>query len=1158
MAEEVEIGNVGGDGGVASEATLASLTRAIEKLAASTGKDPTKEAGKVQQQYNQAIKSGITASTKNRDALEKRTEATNKATTATNKYARALAGATMGALGAVTGGLQGMFNELSDGKTSLSDFAKHVPLVGGYLSVLTGIIDTNIENFRALSQVGASFGDGLNDIRATAAQAGMPLGDFVDLVSQNSEVMKLFGADTAAGARNFAAMSRELRQGPGKTLMNLGYTSGELNELLLDYADIQAGQFTRDRQQGRVTAQNAAEFGEELQKLTAVSGKRREQIMQELQQQQGDLRVRVATSQMTEEEAERFRLNIADVAGESTALSNALIDFQDGIPSDDTTRRLMQMSSTFDQFGADVQNMDPQQLNNFVVGVREDLEEYARANGMTVQELQNSIPGMAEAFGIIGETARRNQLSDEDYAAMLLRQQQEQENGEALKEFGETVQRLMADLTSAFISSGVLQLVQTEMENIIGLFQEFVQGEQFSNMLQTAADTVKQFIETWKNFDLKTAIFGDSSQGIEGLIPPDFFPSIGDLIGNGLRAALTSPTVLAGIAAIFVAPKLINALSSGFSGLFGGGRGGGSDSGGSRRGGGGAARAGGAIGGFLGNLGAGIMKGAAAGLKAFANPAILVGAGILGGSIVAIGAGIAGATWIMGQALPSLAEGLESFANIDGGNLVEVGLGIGAVGVALAAMGAGSAIAAAGTAIASVIEMIPGRGPLERLEEFSNVNIDAAKVKANAEAMAAYGAAMAVMGGGAALGSIGNAVSNLVDGIVGFFGGDTGLPYDEIRAFASANLGDPAAIQANSEAVTAFGNAMSSVPNIDGERTGGLFGAIASAFHGDIVYPWDKVKMFAEADLGDTTKLQANAESLRLFGDAMSTVPEINGERAGGLFGAIASAFHGDMTYPWDKVKLFAEADLGDAAKLQANATSLTAFGNAMSTVPEINAERSGGIFGAIGAIFGGGREYPWDSVKMFADADLGDPAAIQTNSAALQAFSAALGGATGLSSIQDFDPGDLDELPSILEDFSEIDGTGLANIASGMTAIASVEGLQNNLDILKQGLDIEGVRSYNTAMENLVETLSELNRVLAEDNEGGLLGGGSGVAASDVLGQINSSSAGSAEGMNRLNSLMSQVLAVLQEIATDADQIERNTASSSSNIAAGRVSVVR
>ena len=161
-------------------------------------------------------------------------------------------------------------------------------------------------------------------------------------------------------------------------------------------------------------------------------------------------------------------------------------------------------------------------------------------------------------------------------------------------------------------------------------------------------------------------------------------------------------------------------------------------------------------------------------------------------------------------------------------------------------------------------------------------------------------------------------------------------------------------------------------------------------------------------------------------------------------------------------------------------------------------------------------------------------------------------------SGMQNFDPGQLDELPGILEDFASIPGGGLAGIASGMTAIANIQDLQTNLDILKQGLDKEGVVSYTNAMNNLVETLEKLNEVLAEDNDGGLFGGGTGVSASDVLGQINTSSAGSAEGMNRLNSLMGQMLGILQEIASDADQIEKNTASSGSNVASGRVTYIR
>jgi hypothetical protein len=114
---------------------------------------------------------------------------------------------------------------------------------------------------------------------------------------------------------------------------------------------------------------------------------------------------------------------------------------------------------------------------------------------------------------------------------------------------------------------------------------------------------------------------------------------------------------------------------------------------------------------------------------------------------------------------------------------------------------------------------------------------------------------------------------------------------------------------------------------------------------------------------------------------------------------------------------------------------------------------------------------------------------------------------------------------------------------------------LQNNLDILKNGLDVDGVRSYTLAMEQLVDVLGRLNETLAEDNTG-LFGGGTGVAAADVLGQISTASQGSAQGTQQLNSIMTELLAVMTEVRDFDEQIEKNTKyNTGTNIAAGRIS---
>ncbi|NBW58100.1 hypothetical protein EBR43_10055, partial [bacterium] len=253
----------------------------------------------------------------------------------------------------------------------------------------------------------------------------------------------------------------------------------------------------------------------------------------------------------------------------------------------------------------------------------------------------------------------------------------------------------------------------------------------------------------------------------------------------------------------------------------------------------------------------GILKGIAAGLQAF-TPPVLVGAGILAGVIVAIGAGIAGAAWIMGKALPTLAEGLTAFNTVDGGNLAKVGLGITALGVGIAAMGAGAVIGGIGNLVGKLF----GGGiedTIKKVEVFSKANIDAAKVKENADAIIAYSKAMAMSGLGSAAAGIGNLVGNIADGISKFFGGGD-LPLDKMKAFAAADLGDTSKLKANAEAFMLFGNAMSSYTG--GGGMGDVLAAGVAKFFGiKQKLPIEQFKEFAAADFGDLKNLKKNAEA---------------------------------------------------------------------------------------------------------------------------------------------------------------------------------------------------------------------------------------------------------------------------------------------------------
>ena len=128
-----------------------------------------------------------------------------------------------------------------------------------------------------------------------------------------------------------------------------------------------------------------------------------------------------------------------------------------------------------------------------------------------------------------------------------------------------------------------------------------------------------------------------------------------------------------------------------------------------------------AIGSGVGKLFEGLLKGLAGGLAAFGNPQILAGAAILSATILLIGAAVAGATWLMGAALPKFAEGMKSFETLDGDKLNKAGEGMIKIGLGLVALGVGE-VASAWGAVASGIASLFAVDPITKLKSFGEVS----------------------------------------------------------------------------------------------------------------------------------------------------------------------------------------------------------------------------------------------------------------------------------------------------------------------------------------------------------------------------------------------------------------------------------------------------
>ncbi len=335
----------------------------------------------------------------------------------------------------------------------------------------------------------------------------------------------------------------------------------------------------------------------------------------------------------------------------------------------------------------------------------------------------------------------------------------------------------------------------------------------------------------------------------------------------------------------------------------------------------------GALGKGAGQMISGILKGIASGFRAFADPMVALGglalAGIIATAILAIGAALAGATWLMGKALPTLSEGLMSFNQIDGMNLMKVGAGMTALAVGMTAFGVAMIAAAAGSFVSGLADLItPGKGIMEKLVEFSSFDIPLDKVVNNAKALVAYSLAMAAYGAG----QIGNTVGAIAGAVASLF--EQEPPMDKLQAFALYNI-DKVKVENNASAMVSYAKAMAAYA---GGEIGGMVGAVAGAITSlfDQEPPIEKLQKFASFTI-DANKVKANAEAMKAFGEAMSAYKG-SGEGMGSVISkGLASFFEVDLDNPIAKFKIFAAQNFGDPAKIKNNAEAFKAFAEAMS-----------------------------------------------------------------------------------------------------------------------------------------------------------------------------------------------------------------------------------
>ena len=587
MAEEVKIVDVAG--GPAAEATLQEILKVLKGGGGGTGGSGSgaAAAAKAQDLYTTSVTRAIPVRKGNTKALKDATSATETFSSALSSVG-GLIGSAFGAIVGVTKN----FTQALTSATTIGEVFEAVPVFGSVLSSATSYFQNGIDTFRQLSESGASFGNDMMAMRSAAAQAGLSLDMFAEMVGNNSGTMGYLGGTTSDGAVRMGKLTKALRS-QEMGLMSLGYTQQSLNEGMAEYLEQQAmaGQL-RGRSDASLIA-GAQTYLTELDKLSRVTGKSRKELQDAMRTNAESANIAVMRSRLSGEALTNFDANLAHLTTMVPGLGDAFKDLSDGVAQSPFARVLESSVPGFKAL-AEANAAGELTQEEFQTRMRELMPEIQSFVGSMdparIQQLmgREGFDGLMDVFSD-AQTYTQRMTDAQDAAAAQARRAP---LTDLFANFEQTIQSIRSTFEDAFIDSGVLTFIGEELgkggKNLLSGFQtiadnlkEYLASPQFKkdfDMVKTKIgefkDRIMSFIDDIKEFGFMEALsklFSDAGSD-DG--------SFGDMVSDWIKGAIGSLLpdwdtivigLVGGVAALIFAPFLgaFGAIGAAIVAMFG-------------------------------------------------------------------------------------------------------------------------------------------------------------------------------------------------------------------------------------------------------------------------------------------------------------------------------------------------------------------------------------------------------------------------------------------------------------------------------------------------------------------------------------------------------------------------------------------------------------
>lgn len=169
-------------------------------------------------------------------------------------------------------------NALLAGGAKLGSFA--LAGLSGITGVVAGEISGLTQNFQNLSNAGLVAGEGVSTFTRSVNESGSTIGQFVNMVQNNSNELSMLGGSVTQGSKQFLGMRKSLKAYE-EQFSALGYTFEEMNDVLIDYASsISKGQGTTALTNDQI-AQQTTEYAKNLRLISDITGKNAKELKEQ-------------------------------------------------------------------------------------------------------------------------------------------------------------------------------------------------------------------------------------------------------------------------------------------------------------------------------------------------------------------------------------------------------------------------------------------------------------------------------------------------------------------------------------------------------------------------------------------------------------------------------------------------------------------------------------------------------------------------------------------------------------------------------------------------------------------------------------------------------------------------------------------------------------